>query len=129
MSDSIEKKIETSTSFMERTIDGIVIVRKKLDSFVDLDAAKEDYKAHRALAGEKSPSMLVMNEMLNATDEAREFFSLPIHEEYRSAEAFVVTNLGIRLLVKFYMSTVKKSYPISIFSNEESAKEWLRKFV
>ena len=101
MSDSVIRRIETSTSFMEKTQEGIVIVRKKKNSFVDLDAAKEDYKAHRELAGDKSPSMLVMNEMLNATDEAREFFSLPIHEEYRSAEAYVVTNLGIRILVNY----------------------------
>lgn len=122
--------METSTSRMERTPEGIVIVRKKKNSFVDLAAAKEDYRAHRELARDSpSPSMLVMNEMLNATAEAREFFSDPIHEEYRKAEAYVVNNLGIRLLVRFYMKNTKKAYPIKIFGQESEALDWLRTFL
>lgn len=123
-------KIETSTSFFERTAEGIVIVRKKPNSFVDIEEAKEDYEVHRKLAGSKpSPSMLIMNEMLNASAKAREFFSLPIHAEYRCAEAFVVDNLAIRMLITFYMKTTKKTYPIRIFSNEKDALVWLRTFI
>ena len=123
-------KIETNTSFFERTEDGIVIVRKKQNSFVDIEEALEDYEVHRKLAGSKpSPSMLIMTDMLNASAKAREFFSLPIHAEYRCAEAFVVNNLAIRMLITFYMKTAKKKYPIRIFSNEEEALAWLRTFI
>lgn len=123
-------RIETSTSIMERTAEGIVIVRKKANSFVDIKEAEEDYEAHRKLAGEKaSPSMLVMNGMMNATAKAREFFSLPIHQEYRCAEAYVVTNFAIRILIVFYIKTAKKPYPIKIFSKEEEAKKWLMQFL
>ena len=120
---------ETSTSIIEKTNDGVVVVRKKPGSYVDLEAAREDFEVHRQMSGEaKSPVMLVMNEMMNASSEAREFFSLPIHEEYRNAEAYVVTNLAIRLLVSFYMRTVKKAYPIRIFPAESEAMQWLRQF-
>lgn len=123
-------KVETSTSYFERTAEGIVIVRKKSNSFVDIEEAKEDYEVHRRLAGSNpSPSMLIMNDMLNASAEAREFFSLPIHAEYRCAEAFVVNNLAIRMLITFYMKTAKKRYPIRIFSNEKDALAWLRTFI
>lgn len=136
MTNNLEKEfykttqlVETTTSYMSRTEHGVVIVRKKKNSFVDIQAAMEDYHAHRKLAGDKpSPSMLVMNEMLNASAETREFFSKQIHEEYRCAEAYVVNNLAIRLLVSFYMRTVKKSYPIRIFSGESEAYKWLLKF-
>ena len=127
---SENRSIETSTSILERTGEGIVIVRKKKNCYVDLDGAKEDYEAHQKLAGNSpSPVMLVMNEMLNASAEAREFFSLPLHAEYRLAEAYVVNNLAIRMLVTFYMRTVKKTYPIKIFSREDDAMKWLRTFL
>ena len=115
---------------MERLPEGIVVVRKKKNSFVDIAEAKEDYVAHRKLAGDKpSPSMLIMNEMMNATAEAREFFSDKIHEEYRCAEAYVINTFALRLLVTFYMKTTSKSYPIKIFPSEEKALVWLRTFL
>jgi hypothetical protein len=127
MSEEILEVVETSTSYFEKTMDGIVITKKKKDSFVDLENAIENCEAHRQLAGNKPmPCMIVMDEMQNTSPEALEYYSLPEHAEYRSAEAFVVISLGVRLIVDHYMKNSKMPYPIQMFETEKEAFKWLR---
>ncbi|MDP2176260.1 MAG: hypothetical protein Q8K70_10170 [Bacteroidota bacterium] len=41
------------------------------------------------------------------------------------AEAFVVHNLPQKMVVNFYITFIKKDYPIKFFTDEESALKWL----
>ena len=126
----IAEKLETTTSYFERTINGIVIARKKKDCFVELEDAKVNSQAHRSLAENKPvPCMIILEEMQNTSHEALEFYGLPMHAEYRSAEAFVVSNLGVRLIVDHYMKNSKMPYPRKTFDNEKEAMTWLKKFL
>ncbi len=132
IAESIEiiEHVETPTSFFDKTSDGIVIARKKKDCFVELDDAKLNSETHRKLAGNKPvPCMIVLDEMQNTSIEALEFYSLPMHEEYRSAEAFVVEKLGVRLIVDHYMKNSAMGYPRKSFENETDALAWLRRYL
>jgi len=85
---------------------------------------------HRKLAGNKPvPCMIVLDEMQNVSAEAFEFYSLPIHEEYRSAEAFVVATLGVRLIIDHYMKNSAMGYPRKSFEEKGEAIDWLRRYL
>ena len=126
----IAETIETRTSYFDKTSEGIIIARKKKDSFVELEDAKENAAMHRKMAGNKPvPCMIVLEEMQNTSNKALEFYSLPLHEEYRSAEAFVVTELGVKLIVDHYMKNSTMRYPRKTFESETEAMEWLRRYL
>ena len=125
---TIESYIETKTARIERNTDGIVIVRKKPDAFIELENAVENCAIHRELANNvPRPCMIVMDEMQNTSPEALEYYSLPEHEEYRSAEAFLIEQLGVRLIVDHYIKNSNMSYPRATFATEKEAMDWLKK--
>lgn len=125
----IVKETETPTSYFRLTSDGIVIAQKKKDCFVELEDAKLNAATHREMAGNRPvPCMIILEEMQNTSTEALEFYSDPVHGEYRSAEAFVVENLGVRLIVDHYMKHSKMPYPRQTFATEKEAINWLRSF-
>jgi len=85
---------------------------------------------HREMAGNKPvPCMIILEEMQNTSNEALEYYSLPIHEEYRSAEAFVVSQLGVKLIVDHYMKNSTMRYPRKSFETEVEALKWLRRYL
>ena len=127
---SVEIIIETKTAKIEHNHDGIIVVRKKPDAFIELENAKENCEVHRQLTDNTpKPCMIVMDEMQNTSPEALEFYGLPEHEEYRSAEAFVVEQLGVRLIVDHYIKNSHMSYPRATFAREEEAMKWLARYV
>lgn len=73
--------------------------------------------------------MIILDGMQNVSAEAFEFYSLPMHEEYRSAEAFVVATLGVRLIIDHYMKNSAMGYPRKSFEDKEEALQWLRKYL
>ena len=75
------------------------------------------------------PCMIILNEMQNVSAQALEFYSLPIQAEYRSAEAFVVATLGVRLIIDHYMKNSTMPYPRKCFEKKEDALEWLKEFL
>ena len=127
---SLKNHIETKTAHIERNADGIIIVRKKQDAFIELENAIDNCAIHRELANNvPRPCMIVMDEMQNTSPEALEYYSLPEHEEYRSAEAFLIEQLGVRLIVDHYIKNSEMSYPRATFSTESEAMTWLSKYV
>ena len=125
-----ENSIQTKTAIIERTSEGIIIVRKKPDAFIELVNAEENCGIHREMASNiPSPCMIVMDEMQNTSPEALEYYGLPEHEEYRSAEAFLIEQLGVRLIVDHYIKNSSMGYPRATFATESEAIEWLRKYL
>ena len=87
-------------------------------------------QAHRDLAKNKPvPCMIILEEMQNTSTEALEYYSLQIHEEYRSAEAFVVSQLGVKLIVDHYMKNSTMRYPRKSFESEKDALKWLKRYL
>ncbi len=85
---------------------------------------------HRKMAGNKPmPCMIILDEMQNISTEALQYYSLPVHAEYRSAEAFVVATLGVRLIVDHYMKNSSMGYPRKSFETKEEAIVWLQKYL
>ena len=122
--------VETSTAFVERTEDGIIIVEKKKDAFIERENAEENCGVHRKLANNKpTPCMIIMDEMQNTSPEALEYYSLPLHEEYRSAEAFLIGTLGVRMIVDHHLKSSGMNYPQKTFATKEEAIEWLKGYL
>lgn len=97
---------------------------------MELEDAKENAAMHRKVAGNKPvPCMIILEEMQNTSNEALEFYSLPMHAEYRSAEAFVVSQLGVKLIVDHYMKNSSMPYPRKSFETRSEAIKWLRKYL
>ena len=127
---NIIERAETPTSYFDKTDEGIVIARKKKDCFVELKDAKVNAAKHREMAGDHPvPCMIILEDMQNTSVEALEYYSLPMHAEYRSAEAFVVSKLGVRLIVDHYMKNSSMPYPRKSFEKEDEALEWLRRYL
>ena len=125
---SVKNKIETKTAFIERNSDGIIVVKKKQDAFVELENAIENCGIHKELADNiPRPCMIVMDEMQNTSPEALEYYGLSEHEAYRSAEAFLIEELGTRLIVDHYIKNSEMAYPRAIFATESEAMTWLKK--
>ncbi len=126
----LDNSIETNTAFIELTMEGIVVVRKKNDAFIEREDAEKNCQIHRDLVGNvPTPCMIIMEDMQNTSPEALEYYGLPTHEEYRSAEAFVIEQLGVRLIVDHYMKTSEMGYPRATFATQEEALVWLKKFL
>jgi len=107
-----------------------VISQKKKDCFVELEDAKENSAMHREMAGNRPmPCMIVLDEMQNISTDALQFYSLPMHAEYRSAEAFIVSTLGVRLIIDHYMKNSAMPYPRKSFESKEEALKWLKKYL
>jgi hypothetical protein len=127
---STENHIETKTAHIVRNSNGIIVVRKKPDAFIELEHAVENCAIHRRLANnEPTPCMIIMEEMQNTSPEALAFYSQPEHEEYRSAEAFLIEQLGVRLIVDHYIKNSQMSYPRSTFATEAEALIWLSTYL
>ena len=45
--------------------------------------------------------------------------------EYNIAQAMVVNNIPVRIIANFYLKFYKHSYPMKVFKNIDSAREWL----
>ena len=121
-------RIETDTAFIERTDEGIIIVEKKEGSFIERENAEANCSVHKKLAGNvPTPCLIVMDEMQCTSPEALEYYALPLHEAYRSAEAFVIGTLGVRMIIDHHLKTSGMNYPQKTFENKEEALMWLRK--
>ena len=130
MSNDTLVRVETETAFVERTEDGVIIVEKKKDSFIEKRNAQENCSIHKELAvNVPSPCMIIMDEMQNTSPEALAYYALPEHETYRSAEAFVIGTLGVRMLVDHHLKTSGMNYPQKTFETREQALVWLREFL
>ena len=123
-------RVETETAFVERTEDGIIIVEKKKDSFIEKENAEENCNLHCELAKNvPTPCMIIMDDMQNTSPEALEYYALPLHEAYRSAEAFLIGTLGVRMIVDHHLKTSGMNYPQKTFGEKEEALKWLRNFL
>ena len=65
----------------------------------------------------------------NTSPEALEYYSLPLHEEYRSAEAFLIGTLGVRMIVDHHLKSSGMNYPQKTFATKEEGLAWLRGYL
>ena len=121
-----------STSIADFMPDGdVFIVKFKNDADLDGDGIKELLSALENAAEGKKYKALADTRRLLLGHVSRSAYHVNVKEEnapHRLAEAFVVTDLPIRLLINFYHKTVKPTTPSKAFKTMEEAMEWLNTF-
>jgi hypothetical protein len=106
------------------------ILRGVLNQGVDygLADAMEMMAAHRQLTGGRARGFLMDIRTLRALPhEVRTYFTRPEHVEVHRAVALLVGSPLSRAIGNFFLGFNKPAMPMRLFSDEESALEWLRR--
>jgi len=127
---TMEEKIITRSSEIWLDEEGILRVLAKDGAEIDLEEAKACFRAYRKLglgAGWKTLQLLDAGAGVVITPEARDYVSKH-GKAYFTASAVVSKSLAVRLVINFFNSFYKQDVPLRMFSTEEEALAWLRKF-
>jgi hypothetical protein len=110
--------------------DGIIIVKITNREEIGVDQVKQVIDVVGQIGEQKKyPLMVVVNEFVLPTPEAREYLATPESNPYGTAAAYVIGSFAQKLVGNFYLSYNKPARPTRIFNSEEKALEWLRTFL
>ena len=122
--------IETSFSTIALGIDGICRVVLKPNIVVGLPEMKENLAILTELLDGKSAPMLIdMRKIKTSTREAREFAAGPEYTRVMSALAMLSAAVVGTVLGNLFINFSKPRFPTRLFSNEEQAIDWLKKYL
>ena len=125
----MSKVIETSTAEISLLPGNIVKMKFKQDVDVTLEEIKENHEAAKKITnGKKHFVLLDVRGYITGSDKARAFCASKTPVPYRMAVAAIVDSLAVRLRTNSYIKFNKPVIPTRIFSEEEKAIEWLKKF-
>ncbi|MDO8999859.1 MAG: hypothetical protein Q7W45_08855 [Bacteroidota bacterium] len=93
----------------------------KLDHVIDI------FNIIQPLAPVKKCLILIsLANYINPSVEVREFWAAKERNEISLAEAILINNLPMTLIVNFYLNINKPQRPTKIFKNETDAIDWLK---
>ncbi|MBL7910557.1 MAG: hypothetical protein JNJ41_05855 [Bacteroidia bacterium] len=70
--------------------------------------------------------LISLSNYINPTAEVREFWAAKERNEISQAEAILIDNLPMKLVVNFYLNINKPQRPTKVFKNEADAIDWLK---
>jgi hypothetical protein len=76
-----------------------------------------------------SPLLISFDEFAIPPVEAREFWAKKESCPYSSADAYITTYLGHKIIGNFYLKFNKPGRPTRVFTKEDEAVEWLKTFL
>lgn len=121
------EKVELRTSVISLREDGIVQMdMKEVDEFLLQDAIDCAEIIKRLASTKKVRVLSSINYYVTMDKDVREFWASEHLESYISCEAFVVENVSMKMITKFYILFNKPKRPSQIFSTEKSALNWLK---
>lgn len=77
----------------------------------------------------KAPLLITLDQFAIPPIETRVFWAKKESAPYASADAYVATNFGHKLIGDFYLRFNKPGRPTKIFKTQDAAIEWLRTFL
>ena len=105
--------------------DGILYIGIKEIEIFDLDIAKACVNDRLEFTGENFyPCLVDVVKVGSMTKEARDYFAKE-GSEYLTACAIVVSSAFLKMLTNFYIMVNKPETPTRMFTDRESALEWL----
>jgi hypothetical protein len=122
------KEIVTPTVRMRILSCGIVHYTYLPNSEVDVKDHQINHEALIELVGKerKHPLLIDADAFINITPEARKFVRTLESTVPISARAMIISSLGQRILVSFYIKIQKPIVPTKIFDNYEEGIQWLQ---
>lgn len=108
------------------------IIHSHTCSSIDFDI--ESLKKFNVVMGQmvshkKVPLLITLDEFAIPPSETRAFWAQEDACPYASADAYVTSNLGHKLIGGLYLKFNKPGRPTRIFSTQEDAIKWLRTFI
>lgn len=79
-------------------------------------------------SGISAPILMFIGEFSTFGKEAREYSANPENIKAVSAIAYVIDNLGHKLVINFFMKINKPPKPLKLFMDESAAVEWLLQY-
>lgn len=108
--------------------DGVLYCNLKEIVLLDIGIAKACVKDRLDfVAGEPYPCLFDITRVKQSTKEARDYLANE-GNELVSASAILVSSPVLRMMANFYIMVNKPIYPTRMFTNRDSAIEWLSQF-
>lgn len=120
---------ETKLFWLWMNEEGALCTKYKKNITVTYTALKETYDAIYKMIGNKKVCNLV--DISNRTDTSKEIrdYALEENSKFIIAQA-IISNSKLTTFIGDLFITIKKTpFPIQMFSNEQDAKEWLKKYL
>lgn len=110
--------------------DGIARTVVKPDIEIGLKEAKENTDAVFSLyTNKKFPLLIDSRNIKYITKEARDHFSIRNRETVVTSFGILIQSPLSRIIGNFFMGLNKPAVPARLFTNEEEALKWLKKFL
>ena len=118
------KEVVNLNSTVKWMENGIVCIQWKHNADITISDIDELEKAFKKLTGgEKVRVIQNMGKYVNMNPDARKYASTRAPELI--GVAYVISGLGQRLAVSFYIRIRTRKHPTKVFSSLEDAAEWL----
>ncbi|HRE73066.1 MAG TPA: hypothetical protein PK637_15615 [Flavobacteriales bacterium] len=118
---------DTAKIWVEDNIIHMVYLR---DSEITVEEKKNHHRKFKEVTSEKKmPLLLMFEERVTITKEAREFSKKIEDKQPFTACAVLVNNLAYKILANFYAKFYRPAKPFKVFSDVTKAKDWLRQFI
>ncbi|MEQ8909938.1 MAG: hypothetical protein RIC95_12140 [Vicingaceae bacterium] len=119
-------KNESRISYIELLPNNLVRVEVKKDIELEPEDLDENFKIYKSLLGDqKGLFLIVFHEGGQSNAETRAKFANNERAAIKQAEALVINNLAHRIESNFYKNVTRPDHPVEVFTEEQSAKEWL----
>lgn len=109
--------------------DNIFQVNVFPNSVIDQEQVKTVVDALLQLSkGVKLPAITFLGEFTEISKEAREYIADPNKPTATTAIAFVINNMGHKIVGNFFLTVNKPTKPIRFFTDAKLAIEWLNAY-
>ncbi len=123
----MSRVIETRTELISLDDDGIVRCKVKATEDHGLADAIENVRATSELVGDRRVLLLLDARTATKIDrEAREYYAGPENAKVVRATAMLIGSYVGRIIGNFILRVNHPPFPFRLFSDEESANNWLR---
>ncbi len=100
------------------------------DYFLELEDARENVEVVKKLGnGKLIPVLVDIREAKGGSKECRAYFASEEAAKIQSACALLVASPLSRLIGNFFIGLNKTKFPTKLFSDEDEAMDWLKKFL
>lgn len=106
--------------------DGIIEFDYTTETVVDLEVARKAVGAARELVSGPTPSLVRINRVKEVSRDARIFFAESDENKTVSSKVALMINSPLtRIIANFFMGLNKATLPVRMFTDDQSAIEWL----
>ncbi len=118
---------ETQTASISYIDEYRLLIKLKENIEIDVEEATENYEAVLKLTkGQKYAVLIDARVPVQVSPEARKYGSNQERQKDLIAQAIIVNTLANRLIGNFIINFNKPFAPTKLFSDEETAMEWLK---